>query len=288
MATGATETTEKTTTTPEGAPAPEAKPGAQAAPPAAPPKTEAKSEPAKEPSNEPRTPRELADDDDELDEKAPYQLTGAALKKRLQRFSKRTLKEHFGTTDPDEIKGKLKKLEKLESDAEEARKAKLSEEEKTKEELAKERARAEKAEMRARELEDQHTVATQERRIGGFASKFIDDDLVDDALERFAKYVMKELTPKEASRLTDGDIEKWFEDLAEKKPKFAKTRPEAKREEPKVEAKKTPINNGNAGAKPGSKRGVSAADFDPARVDPKHPQSYKPSELANFKALGLW
>lgn len=286
MTTGATENTETKTPT-EGAPPPEAKPGAQATPPPAqPPKVEAK-EPA---SNEPRTPRELADDDDELDEKAPYQLTGAALKKRLQRFSKRTLKEHFGTTDPEEIKGKLKKLDKLEADAEEARKAKLSDEEKTKEELARERARAEKAEMRSRELEDQHTVTTQERRITSVAAKHIDDDLVDDALERFAKHVMKELSPKEASKLTDTDIEQWFAELAEKKPKFARggaPAPETK-VEAKSETKKAPLTNGNPGTKPSSKVGVGAADFDPARVNPKHPQTYNRTELARFKALGTW
>jgi len=227
------------------------------------------------------------DDDAEPDEKELYKLSGTALKKRLGRYSKSQLKEHFGTANVDEVKAKLKKLDALEAKAEEERKAKLTEDEKTREELAKERSRAEAAEARAQDLEDRHVVTTQERRISTLAEKHIDGDLVDDAMERFAKYVMRELSPKEAAKLDDEKIAKWFEELASSKPKFARAVAAAPTREAEKERTKTPLNNGHDGKKPPSKKS-SDVTFDPARMNPKHPQAYSAKELKGLKDQGLW
>lgn len=274
---GATTTTETKTTEPAAQQPPkEEKPQAtqQAAT-----KTAEEKAPA---AQEPRTPK-VIDDGDEPDEKELYQLSGAALKKRLGRYAKSQLKEHFGTSDPDEIKKKLDKLTKLEAKAEEERLAKLSEDEKNKELLAKERQRAEAAERRAQEAEDRQVVATQDRRVTNFASKFIDEDLVEDATERFAKFVMK-LSPKQVAKLDDGDIQAWFENLAKEKPKFAKGAPAAAaRTEEKKPAERKSITNGNERRSPEGRRvGSGGEEFDPARVNPKHPQAYTRQQLKNF------
>jgi hypothetical protein len=281
MTNGATNETNETKT-PETSATPEApKPSAQQ-----PSAAQAKTAPEEKSAPEPKSPRELVDGEDELDEKQPYQISGAALKKRLTRYSKSQLKEHFGTTDPEEIKSKLAKLAKLEADAEEARKAKLSEEEKMKEELAREKARAEAAEARAAAAEDKHIISVQERRVSSLASKFIDEDLLEDAMERFANHLRKNLSPREVAKLKDTDVAEWFEQLAKDKPKFAKSAPPASGDSGgEKKPSKALLNNGVGGDKrPAPKPGSNTGAIDWARVDPKHPQAYT---RAQMKAFGL-
>lgn len=91
-------------------------------------------------------------------EPAKVELTTAQLADRNARAVKSTLKKEFGTEDPSEVKAKLDKLAQYEQEAEKARQASLSEQQKLNEQLAAEKAAREAAEQRAAAAEfDAHT-----------------------------------------------------------------------------------------------------------------------------------
>lgn len=220
--------------------------------------------------------RELGDDEDP-EEKELYRLSGKALQGRLGRYNKKQLKDHFGTSNVDEIKAQLAEHKELKAKQEEARREKLDSEAKLKEDVEKERKRAETAETRAREVEDAHVVDKQQTRIEKSATAHIDEDLVDDAVERFRKHILS-LSPKQVKKFTSEDVGAWFEKLAKDKPKFAKGG--APVADPEADKKKQPITNGGGGAR---RPPPISADGQKKTARPGQPNSMTKAEL---KAAG--
>lgn len=227
------------------------------APPASSPASVATSSPAgaNGPSGTDRV--RLADDDDLPNDSQLLELSSAALAKRLKRHSSKELREHFGTSDPEEIKAKLAKLADYESKEEEARRARLEEKTRLEEDLAKERTRAEAAEARAKSVQEERIVEKEERRISRLAEKHVDPDYVEDVLPKLRSHLLETYSEKQLSKLTDSDIESFFKKLVESKPKLGKDF-----SAPVVEAKKPetkPLTNGVGDARPAPASAASTA-----------------------------
>ena len=220
--------------------------------------------------DEPAKSRKLKDDE-EPEEEGEYTLSAAALRSRISRASKKQLRDQFGTDDPTEVKAKLDKLEKLEKAQEEERRAKLAKEQQLQEDLEKEKQARTAAEKRAEAAENRRVVDKEYRRVTGVASKHIDEDLVEDAVERFRKH-LRTMDDKDIESMTQKEEEKWFADLAKEKPKFAKVKADDKR----GETQKVPLTNGARTARPDS---LPAGGSSEKTFKPGQPNSYTKEEM---------
>ncbi len=222
-------------------------------------------------------PKVIKDDDDiESDDPSTMMtLSASALRKRLERASKSSLRDIFGIDDKEKIRQQWKDAQTLTAKAEEDRRAKLKDEEKLKEDVQKERTRAEQAEARAAQVEESRVVDAVVRRTTKLASKHIDADYVDDIVHGAFKRHCADLSDKELERFDEKAIEAWFETYAKEKPKFAKEAPK-KEERPKV-----PANNGtNNNHRPApSANGSGQKDPRPGREN-----SMTKKEYADYRA----
>jgi ribosomal protein S15P/S13E len=172
---------------------------------------------------------DLKDDDDEIPDDADLlKLSPRALKSRLTRHSKRELKEHFGTTDLEEIKAKLAKLTEYD---EKDKKAKA--EAQTKEE----RLEAEKAEaLKAKEIAEEKLAKSRSRRDfekTDAAVAKLSEDVINPRYYKFARaelathlldtYDSKELKALGEDRNKLGKVvKKWLETFIGENPEIAK------------------------------------------------------------------
>jgi hypothetical protein len=197
------------TATPDLTPAPQAPAPVGGAAPAAPP------------AAEPPKALTLPDGTDPSEE-ATYQLSGADFKRRLARYTSKQLRDQFGTDNPDEIKAKLAEYEQLKAKQEEQRRASMDETTRLQEDLAREKAARQAAEQARAQLETRIEVSRETRRIKAIASKHVDPSMMEFALPKLAAHLKANYSRAEINRLKDGDIERFFADLAKKNPRFAK------------------------------------------------------------------
>lgn len=204
--------------------APPAAAAAPAAPKVDPPKAPDAAKEAREAKESKDDLVELSGDGDEVPE-GKFKLTTAALNKRLARHSKKELRDHFGTDDPEEIKAKLAKFSEYEAKAEEERRKALSDKEKADEDLRKERERAEKAEAAYQRAIDAQTFSEYNATADKVFDKYFeaDEDTREFVMSRLHKHVLaldEKDAPndaKKAAKLFD----KWAKEYAEKHPKYA-------------------------------------------------------------------
>jgi hypothetical protein len=167
--------------------------------------------------------RTLTDADDDVPAEGElFQLSRGALKSRLERYSRRQLRERFGTDDPDAIKVKLDRAAELERQEDERKRAAMSEQDRLKADLAAAELRNQETEARLREVTDQRTYDAAETRLSRIAERFIDPDYVDPELTAYAKHLRTAYSKEDLAKLSDADIEKYFKERVEKKPKLAK------------------------------------------------------------------
>lgn len=283
----------------------QAPPGAQ--PGGEPPKAEAKTPPAPEPAKpapaqlqngEQAKPADrvptrklLGDEDDIPDDADLIEMSPRKLKARLERHTKKQLRDRFGSDDPDAIKARLDKLAQFEEDQEKQRQAQLTETEKMKEQLAAAEKRAVDAEARVQKAHLQRVVEHEDRRAQRILAKYVDEDDVDDVVPKLARFV-NGLTDAELAN-PDKVIEDWAKDFIEKKPKFAKASIKEERERvAKAEADKAakeaeaakskvkvPLSTGPAGGKPGQQVDTGG----PKTAAPGRPNSMTDAEWRDYK-----
>ncbi len=165
--------------------------------------------------------------DDEIPEDAELlELSPRALSARLERATKKELKEHFGTDKIPDIKARLARLDELESEKEAARAAQLTELEKLKEENAKDKAARVKAEADLAEERERVEFSAYKSTVLGALEKVIDPDFAEDQLNRVGRAIMKE-SKKEIARLQEDPralakyVDEWARKRIEEKPKLA-------------------------------------------------------------------
>ena len=169
------------------------------------------------------------------DDAEVLELSPRALKSRLARSTATELKKKFGTDDVDKIAADLKELATYREEKEKKRKAELSDLEREREEHEKTKGRATAAEARAREVSELRVFDKEDRRISKVAGKYIDEDYVDEEMNKFAAHLTKTFTDKELKKLRgagfEEEAEKYFKGRVEKKPKLAKDYEETRSKE---------------------------------------------------------
>jgi translation initiation factor IF-2 len=230
----------------------------------------------------------LADDEDDIPEDATLlNLSRKGLKGRLDRYSKKQLKEHFGTDDVDEISKKLKKAEELTAKEEERRRATLAKEEKLEEDLKAANTRADQAEARAQAVLDQRILANEEQRVDEIAAKYLDMDFVESTYPQLAEHLLGEFKKKDLAddknrKAIDKSIETFYKDLVEKKPKLAKDYEERVASGDKV---KVPLTNSPKGTPPDKREGPAATE---KTFAPNKPNSMSKGEVREgLQKLGI-
>lgn len=224
------------------------------------------------PAAEAKTARELDGDSDEIPEDNDlFQLSKSALNKRLQRHTKRELRERFGSDDPEEIKAKLDRLADFEKKAEEERRASLSREEQLKEDLAREKKAREDAEKKAQRAQDQQVFAEYDRDASSAVGEVVKEKHVKRAIRELKEYVLT---------LDDEDLaepskvfSKWAKDFVKENPEFA-------REQGDPEPRKIPLSTGTDSRKKPEKGNVDMATKTPK---PGQPNSMSKAEFQQYK-----
>jgi hypothetical protein len=264
------------------APAPADKGGGGGSPPAPSPAPADKAEATKLPV--PPTSKFLGDED-EIEARTTYEVTGSAFKKRIQRASSAQLREMFGTDDTDKITKDWKRFQDIEKKHEEERRAKLDNEQKLKEDNAKLQSQLTEVTQRAQALEEDRVVDSFVTRVGRIASKHIDGEYVDDIVWGAFKRHVASLSEKEQEGMKEKDIDAWFKDYAEKKPKFAREVSAEKKADEKPTEKKPvngkPATNGIADNKRPTSGGSNPTE---KTARPGQANSMSPTEYRQHKA----
>ena len=178
------------------------------------PTAKAEPEPAK-----PAVSAKTDDDDDELkpDEKGMLDaMSFKSFMRRVDRLSKKALKELFGTSDLEAIAKERGELTELRSYRESVEREKLTEREKLAADKAAAEKRAEEAERRAEEVEMRAEVKETEGTLRAHVSALVEKEDIDDLLDKLQRAVTK------------GDVEtqeeglEWLSEYVEKHPKWKK------------------------------------------------------------------
>lgn len=154
---------------------------------------------------------------------------------RLDRERKRWLREEYGTDDPNRVKAIKTEREKqaaeqkrvaeehkrLKGEEEKRKREAMSKQERLEADLERERKRAQEYQQKVKDLEARQAYTEQNVIIEGIAQKHVDPDLLEDAMDRFARHV-RTLDKKQLAALNDRAIDRWFAKLVVDKPKFGK------------------------------------------------------------------
>ena len=183
----------------------------------------------------------LGEDGDIPDNADLIQMPKSALAKRLERHTRKELKERFGTDNPEEIKAQLEELKTFKAQQEEQRLAGLSEAERLKEQLAQERARGDRYKQKHQQTVDQHVYSRENGRIEGIADQHIDPQFKEYALQNLARHLTSTYSERELKDLPDEKIQEWFRGEVSRNPKLARDFTGAP---PPPPPRQVPLNNG--------------------------------------------
>jgi phosphatidylserine/phosphatidylglycerophosphate/cardiolipin synthase-like enzyme len=166
---------------------------------------------------------------------------------QAKRAERKKLIEAFGTDDPNEIRKIKSELEEMRKEREERERAKMSEVERLNADLEKARKEADAWRTKARAADEQRAFEKQDSIIRKIASRYVGDDYVDDVAFLYARQVLTKVSPRDAAKMTDKDVEKWFASYAKSKPAFARVQPSAApapAPAPKPEPERRPLTTG--------------------------------------------
>lgn len=132
----------------------------------------------------------VADADEDLPNDADLiEMSPALLKKRLERFSRKQLRDRFGTEDMDAVKKDLDELATLRAEAEQRRMASLTETEQLREQVMAATRRAEQAEQRAEQVMTERVVAEQDQSVMAIMKQHINPRYLKHESRNLAEYV---------------------------------------------------------------------------------------------------
>lgn len=150
------------------------------------------------------------------------------------------LRERYGTDDQSEIDKLIANSKKLQEEAEERRRAEMTELDRFKADLAAERRRREAAERKVLEAERRRRFDKQDAAITRIAGGHVDADLVEDAALLFARHVST-LDADRVKKMSEKDVTKWFADFVKRKPAWKRADNAPPPEKPKP---KQPVTTG--------------------------------------------
>lgn len=162
----------------------------------------------------------VADADEDLPADADLiEMSPALLKKRLERFTRKQLRDRFGTEDMDSVKKDLDELATLRAEAEQRRIATLSETDQLREQVMAATRRAEQAEARAEQIQTERVVAEQDQTVTAIMKQHINPRYLKHESRNLAEYISglseAELADPEAT------IEAWCKQAIAEDPALA-------------------------------------------------------------------
>lgn len=220
-----------------------------------------------------KEPKQIDADDEIPEDSELISMSKQALTKRLDRHTKKELRERFGTDDYAQIAKDLAELKTLREEKEQKRRAEMSENEKLKEDLAKEKKAREEAERKAQQTVDAQVFAEYDATAKEVFGDRVAPKHVKRAMRELKEYVLgleeneTPTDPKKAKKV----FEKWTKEWLEENPEFAK---------PVEEPKKIPLNTGsNANAR----REKSDPQLAHKTAKPGQVNSMSKAEYAQYK-----
>lgn len=193
------------------------------------------------------------------------QAKGSAQKEADKKHSA-FLQQHYGTSDPTEVQKIIETRKAAESAATKRKRDEMSELDRAKADVEKERKRAEKAERELGETRSAHLYEKQDHVIARLAASHVSDKYVGLARRTFATHLKDNVTAEQAAKMTEKDITNFF------KKEFLKEFPETARAAgappPPAPPKKKVITNGldpNAPKPPPNKTDTTAKTAKPGQ-----------------------
>jgi len=235
----------------------------------------------------PSTSRLLRDEeDDDIDEKELYSISGKSLRRRLGRYSASQLRANFGTDDIDVVKKKLARAEELEKGEEDRRREKLDAETRMKEDLDKAVKRADAAEERARVTADARIIDREDTRLYNLATDFFKGKYIRKAVfPDLRAHLRKNYSAKELVSLRDADLKNWFAEYAKENPELSRAGEEAQPAKEKPAVAKAGITTGSSAAKPSP---LPSGAQEGRTFKPGQPNSYTRDEArAQMKKMNI-
>ena len=220
-----------------------AKPAETVAAPAAPPAPAATQAPTAPPdAAPPAAPAPPAgdrvvtlNDDGEIPQDATLlQLSKSALKSRLERYSRKELKDRFGTDNPDEIKTAMEEAKQFREEKEARRVAALSETERAKEQVEQAQRERDEWKNRFKGVKTAQTLNRAQTRVESIAGEYLDPRYMPLEMPLFAKHLKDNFSREQLRNMSDQDIRGYFDNLVKERPQVAKVTPAAPAVPPKV------------------------------------------------------
>jgi len=218
---------------------------------------------------------------------ATVSMPSAELKDRLSRerqAGQSAVLKKLGVESEDDLAAKLKRLAEIEAQDEEKRRAALAESDRLKEDLAKEKQRADEAVAKLQRTKESQVIRNEAARVARLGSKHVDPSMLKYAVPEFGTHLAS-LTNAEIKALDDKGIEKWFADFAKRNPKFARPKTNGPTNQPPA-TKRVPATNT---ATPGASRGAAppAGGAPQKTAKPGQPNTMSGSELRKATGLSL-
>lgn len=148
-------------------------------------------------------------------------LASDDLKDRLSRAKAQALKDVFGTDNAEEIRARLAKTEALEKQAEEAKRAAMTEQQKLQHDLTKSRAERDRYRTELAMAQEREVVRDQSSFVERIAQKHVNPAALEEASLAFARKVST-TDPKIVAKWTERNIDEWFKKYVTEKPFMAK------------------------------------------------------------------
>lgn len=223
------------------------------------------------PQQAPKSAKEakLGDDDEIPTDAEILTMSRKGFNSRLDRETKRALKEKFGTSDFDAIQAKIKKAEDIEKEREEQRRAELSEIERVKEDNKRLRRERDDATERYRMREQIQAREQTQGKIAEIGNKLVHPKWMKVAMQEFADHLVEKYTEAELENFPEEKVEEWFKSY------IAQT-PEASAKAPEQPLEQQPLTNGlgangRAPANPNPPE-TGAKSFSPNAKNPMTPE----------------
>lgn len=152
--------------------------------------------------------------------KREIRMEEGALRERLSRARRQALVDAFGTDNVDSIRDRLARAERLEQEAEDRKRAEMTEVERLKHDLARHRRAEMQAKAEARALQERQSIREQQSSVERLAGKHVSQGYVSMATLALREH-LRGLPPREVDRWTDRDVANWFKRFANKRPEIA-------------------------------------------------------------------
>lgn len=145
--------------------------------------------PVPQPAGRIPTRKLLGENDDIPNDAELIELSPHALKSRLDRFTKKQLRDSFGTDDVNSIRSKLQQHQLWEKEREEKRIAELTESQRLQEQLQAANRERDEAIARAEQIQTEQIVSEQDHHVTGIVGKHINPRYLKHELKNLAEYI---------------------------------------------------------------------------------------------------